>query len=96
LNAEQIATCFDNYTTPGRVLTESAEVLREIGEQDKPLYMQETFYNDAQAYSEIRDAVAQSGLNFQGIFQWPRERTRDPHDFPDVFPKRFDNYLVET
>ena len=88
--------CFDNYTTPRRVLTESAEVLRAVGEQDKPVYMQETFYNDAQAYSEIKDAVAQSGLNFKGIFQWPRERTREPHDFPDVFPKRFDNYLVEA
>ena len=88
--------CFDNYTTPGRVLSESVEVLRTLGEQDKPVYMQETFYNDAQACSEIKEAVAQSGINFKGIFQWPRVRDRDPHDFPDVFPKRFDNYLVET
>lgn len=87
--------CHDVYLMPVKALTESATLLNSYGEQDKPVYVQETFYNDAEAYAQIKQAVAESGANFKGISQWPKMRDRDPHDFPDVFPKRFDNYLVE-
>lgn len=88
--------CHDVYLMPVKALTESATLLNGYGEQDKPVYVQETFYNDAEAYAQIKQAVSESGLNFKGIFQWPKVRDHDPRDFPDVFPKRFDNYLIEA
>jgi hypothetical protein len=88
--------CFDAYGFEYPALTSAASVLQAAGELSKPVYIQETNYNDARSCADIRRAVGETGLNFKGIFQWPKVRDRDPGDFPDVFPRRFDNYLVEA
>jgi hypothetical protein len=89
--------CFDAYLDIYRVLTGAAQALRNANEITKPVYIQETCYNDAGMCSEIKRAIVDTpDLNFKCIFQWPRDCSRDPHDFPDVYPRRYDNYLVET
>jgi hypothetical protein len=88
------AYCFDIYETVDTILIDALPVLRQYGEESKPVYIQETLYNDAQSYAEIKSALA-GGVNIQCIFQWTKLRGQEPHFFPDVFPRRFDNYLVE-
>ena len=86
----------DSYGFEYSALTGAAPILEAAGEIAKPVYMQETYYNDATSYADIKRALAETDLNFQCIFQWNVIRDApDPHVFPDVFPKRFDNYLVE-
>ena len=87
--------CVDSYDYAYLALSGVGRVLRDIGEITKPVYIQETNYNDARTYADIKRAVAETELNFHGIFQWPKLRGREPQDFPDVFPKRYDNFLVE-
>jgi hypothetical protein len=86
---------FDSYGSEYSSLTTAASVLQAEGEIEKPVYIQETFYNDATSYADIKRAVTETNLNFQCIFQWNVLRDQDPHVFPDVFPRRFDNFLVE-
>jgi hypothetical protein len=86
--------CFDVYDREYLVLTTASDALTAAGEIEKPVYIQETNYNDAQSYADIKLALSEKPLNFQCIFQWPKVRDQ-PDVFPDVFPKRFDNYLVE-
>jgi hypothetical protein len=88
--------CIDSYGHEYSALTDAATVLTAANEIAKPVYIQETFYNDATSYADIKRAVAETHLNFQGIFQWPELRDHEHGDFPDVFCKRFDNYLVEV
>jgi hypothetical protein len=87
--------CVDSYDYAYLALSGVGRVLRDTGEITKPVYIQETNYNDAQTYADIKRAVAETELNFHGIFQWPKLRGREPQYFPDVFPKRYDNFLVE-
>lgn len=86
----------DVYGYEYRSLIGLASVLRNNGVITSPVVIQETFYNDALACSDIKRAVSEAGINFQGVFQWPKVRGLADGDFPDVFPRRFDNYLVEV
>lgn len=90
--------CFDNYSYEYATLTSAFRAMTAFGEQAKPVFMQETYYNDAHTYSEIKRALAATpGLNFAGIFQWPHVRgTPVGEGCPDGFPKRYDNYLVDV
>jgi len=88
--------CFDLYGFSYDDLASLVPVLKRYGEQAKPVYIQECFYNDAESYSNALRVVMDTGLNLQGIFQWDIIRDQDTHYFPDVYPKRYDNYLVET
>jgi len=88
--------CFDSYGHEYASLVSAKAALLSKNEDLKPVYMLETNYNDLISCADIRRAVNETGLDFQGIFQWPKIRDREHGDFPDVFPKRFDNYLVET
>jgi len=88
--------CFDIYDDHCAVLTACVPVLTQYGEQAKPIYLQETNYNDAVSYTSIKELIAQTDLNFQYIFQWDVIRDQDKHYFPDIYPKRYDNYLVEV
>jgi hypothetical protein len=90
--------CFDTYNFEYKVLTSAFAVLRSYGQETKPVFIQETYYNDATSCSEIKRAIRDTpGLNFGGIFQWPQMRGAPKGSgCPDVYPKRFDNYLVET
>jgi hypothetical protein len=89
--------CLDAYGFEYQVLTGIMPVLTSFGEQSKPVYLQETYYNDAISCADVRRAIADTpALNFQGIFQWPEVRDTPPGGgVPDVYPRRFDNYLVE-
>ncbi len=109
--------CFDTYGYEYETLTSAALLIP----QGSPVYIQETYYNDATSYSDIKRAVLDTGLNFQGIFQWQAVREGNDYfhnaaklfsdcnpkklnkvtffnvrDFPDIYPRRFDNYLVEV
>jgi hypothetical protein len=89
--------CFDAYDAEYAALVSAAAVLGLYpGELVKPVYMLETNYNDATSCADIKRAVQETLLNFGGIIQWPKIRDRDPHDFPDLFPRCYDNYLVDV
>jgi hypothetical protein len=89
--------CIDSYGYEYQALTGVMPVLAQFGQQDKPVYLQETYYNDAISCANVRRAIADAPtLNFQCIFQWPEVRdTPRGGGVPDIYPRRFDNYLVE-
>jgi len=88
--------CVDAYGYEYQVLTGIVPVLAGFGQAAKPVYLQETYYNDATSCTDVRRAIADTpALNFQCIFQWPKVRGSEPGGVPDIYPRRFDNYLVE-
>ncbi len=88
--------CIDSYGFEYQALTGIMPVLTQFGQQDKPVYIQETYYNDAISCANVRRAIADSpALNFQSVFQWPSVRGSPGGGVPDIYPRRFDNYLVE-
>lgn len=95
--------CFDVYGASGhdyeyQVLTGIVPVLTSFGQITKPIYIQETNYNDAISCADIRRALVDAPtLNFASIFQWPEVRDTEPGGgVPDVYPRRYDNFLVEV
>jgi hypothetical protein len=83
---------FDSYGYEYQSLTSAAPLIP----QGAPVCIEETYYNDATSFSDIKRAIDETGLNFQGVIQWPSIRNSQENVFPDRFPRRFDNYLVET
>ncbi len=90
--------CFDVYGYEYRVLTSAHAAMKLYGQGDKTMYLQEAYYNDPASRDEIKRAIADTpGMSFGGVFQWIRVRGNAPGTgTPDVYPRRFDNYLVET
>jgi hypothetical protein len=89
--------CVDAYDYEYQELTGIVPVLSQFGQESKPVYLQETNYNDPISCADVRRAIADAPtLNFQCIFQWPEVRDTPPGGgIPDIYPRRFDNYLVE-
>lgn len=89
--------CVDAYGFEYQVLTGIMPVLASFRQESKPVYLEETYYNDPISCADVRRAIAEiPALNFQCIFQWPEVRdTPRGGGVPDIYPRRFDNYLVE-
>lgn len=89
-----VCYCFDSYGHEYSALSESAPVLQAAGEIEKPVYIQETNYNDAISYADIKRAVSETPINVDAIFQWPKVRDPDsPSSSPhDTYPR---DYLTE-
>ena len=85
--------CVDSYGFEYVALTGVQNELVSAGETGKPIFLQETFYNDPQVATDVRRAVQETGMNLAGVYQWPIVRGTDPHSqFYDLFPRAFDNY----
>jgi hypothetical protein len=60
----------DIYQNPGRALATAAREMHAEG-VDIPIIIQETFYNDAGTYQELRDSARDNNVRLRTIMQWP-------------------------
>ncbi len=67
--------------------------LRSNGESSKTIVIQETYYNDAQNYQILIDAIKNNALNVRYIMQWPLRRNYHRRHFSENYPQHYYNYL---
>ena len=80
----------DDYT----MLKTLHDALTTLGQGGKPIYLQETFYNDASTAAGVAKFKALPGVKFGGIFQWPWVRgTQESTGSAILVPKDFDKYI---
>lgn len=65
---------FDVYGDEYNTLQYLSDELASRGEQQKPIVIQEAYYNDAQAAQNFRLAKQNLGLNITHVMQWPVAR----------------------
>lgn len=88
---------FDLYGTgvdEGMELGYLAQELAAAGESNKPIIVQETYYNDALANARIRQAAAENHLKLVAIFQWPWARGATFPHFSVNYPAEYAAYLA--
>lgn len=83
---------FDLYGNERASLNFLFQELAAAGEAEKPVILQEVYYNDPQTASEIDQARRDWPINLRYLLQWPiRRSTKQPH-FSVHFPAAFDAY----
>lgn len=79
-----------------RGLTEVYQAMKDHdpAQDDKPIIIGETFYNNATVATQIHQALQDfPGINLAGLRQWPIVYGTVPGSaFPDVFPRNYFNY----
>ena len=98
-----VAYPLDIYNDADKRLAYVAKELEQAGLSDSPIIIQETFYNDAQTYKEIKYAAERFDLNILYIMQWQVERCsmywhgkngeKKHRHFSVVGPVDYENYL---
>jgi hypothetical protein len=72
------------------------DVLSELkanGESQKPIVIQETFYNDRAFVEKIFEAANKYGFRIRTIMQWPKSFDSDDVEYSEVFPAAYSNNL---
>ncbi len=67
--------------------------LQAAGDGNKPVFMEEAYYNDPEADQEIRQARSDLHLNIRFIMQWPVARYAFQPNFSVQFPADYSAYL---
>ena len=84
---------FDIYGDEFNSLTYLQNELQLAGEQNKPVFMEEAYYDDPQSYQQIIQARAALHMNIRFIMQWPWQRGAVQHDFSVQYPADYSAYL---
>jgi hypothetical protein len=84
---------FDIYGDEFNALSEIKSELDAAGEGKKPIFMEEAFYNDAEANAQILNARQSLGMNIKWIMQWPLQRGATQNNFSIQYPADYFNYL---
>jgi hypothetical protein len=85
---------FDIYGDETNTMNYLASELTAAGDQGKPIVVQETFYNDAQANTGLRGGAAAHGLDLRSIFQWPMARGATTQHFSMNYPAEYSAFLA--
>jgi hypothetical protein len=85
---------FDIYGDETNTMAYLASELKAAGEQGKPIVVQETFYNDAQANSGLRGGATAQGLDLRAMFQWPSARGSATAHFSMNYPSEYGAFLT--
>ena len=81
----------DIYGNEGQAINVITNELSQVGELAKQIVIQESYYNDATAFSEFINTSRQNCLKLRCIMQWPLQRGMSqisPHfslNFPDIY-----------
>ena len=67
--------------------------LMSAGEENKPVFMEEAYYNDPEANQQIKQARIDFHLNIRFIMQWPVQRGAVQNNFSMNFPADYSAYL---
>lgn len=92
--ARPLAYAFDVYDNLTELLSAAHDELSRAGEADKPITIQETFYNDAIANGEIRRAAESLGFTLRTLMQWPMARGAATPHFSMHYPPLYDAFLA--
>jgi hypothetical protein len=57
-------------------LTALFSEMKNLGEQNTPVIIQETYFNDSKAYSEIMQTAYKLGMNIRTVMQWQIDRSK--------------------
>jgi hypothetical protein len=85
---------FDIYGDEQNTLAYVASELSQAGDLAKPILIQETYYDDAQANTGLRAGAQAQGLKLLSLFQWPIERGATTANFSLNYPAKYDAYLT--
>jgi hypothetical protein len=87
----------DIYGNEGGAINTIAAELQQAGELAKPLVVQECYYNDATAFSELLNTSLQRGVKLRCMMQWPIQRgSAIPHfsmNYPPVYSEYGKPYI---
>jgi hypothetical protein len=84
---------FDIYGDEFAGLAYLQNVLQAAGDQNKPVFMEEAYYNDQDAHLQIMQARSALHLNLKFIMQWPVARGAIQPNFSVQFPADYSAYL---
>jgi hypothetical protein len=84
---------FDIYGDEFNALSELKTELDAAGESKKPVFIEEAYYNDAAAHSQIMQARQSLIMNIKWIMQWPEQRGAYQNNFSVQYPADYFNYL---
>ncbi len=84
---------FDIYGDELAAYTELQSELKDAGEETKPVFSEEVYYNDLDADYQIRQARTTLKLNIKWIMQWPVARWAVQNGFSVQYPANYDAYL---
>jgi hypothetical protein len=84
---------FDIYGDEFAGLAYLQNVLQSVGDQNKPVFMEEAYYNDPEAYQQIMQARSALHLNLKFIMQWPEQRGAVQQNFSVQYPADYSAYL---
>ncbi len=84
---------FDLYGDEFASLTYLQNELQLAGEQNKPVFMEEAYYDDPQSYQQIVQARSALHMNIRFIMQWPWQRGAIQSNFSVQFPADYSAYL---
>jgi hypothetical protein len=84
---------FDIYGDEFNSLTYLQNELQLAGEQNKPVFMEEAYYNDPESYQQILQARSALHMNIRFIMQWPWQRGAVQANFSVQFPADYSAYL---
>ena len=68
-------------------------ILQAAGDGNKPVFMEEAYYNDQVADMEIKQARSVLHMNIRFIMQWPEQRGAVQQNFSVQFPADYSAYL---
>ncbi|PWT76929.1 MAG: hypothetical protein C5B59_05350 [Bacteroidetes bacterium] len=84
---------FDVYGDELAGYTELYNEMKSVGEDKKPVFAEEAFYDDALSDFQIRQARSTLNWNIKWIMQWPEQRYAIQNNFSVQFPADYSNYL---
>ncbi len=84
---------FDIYGDEYAGLQYLQNVLQSAGDGNKPVFIEEAYYNDLEADQEIRQARSDLHMNIRFIMQWPVARYAFQPGFSVQFPSDYSAYL---
>ena len=84
---------FDIYGNEYEGLQFLKNELQSAGEDKKPVFMEEVYYNDPEAHREVMQARSDLQLNIRFIMQWPEQRGAISNNFSVQFPADYSAYL---
>jgi hypothetical protein len=84
---------FDIYGDEFNNLTYLKNELQSAGEQNKPVFMEEVYYNDPDSYQQVIQARSALHMNIRFIMQWPWQRGAIQHDFSVQYASDYSAYL---
>jgi hypothetical protein len=67
--------------------------VQSAGEENKPVFLEEVYYNDPEAHRQVMQAWSDLHLNIRFIMQWPVLWGAIKNNFSVLYPADYSAYL---